>query len=130
MFDAYQQFDYSLWPRKAHCTESLCQSVVVIYVENECLAVEETGTVTCLQDGYQGSSGHQSYRYHPNPRQCLETCALAILKTFLTQEETILAHAAMCGLLLPKYTEATQDSPDFFLKAQYDINKSSNNIHT
>ena len=30
------------------------------------------------------------------------TCVLAILQTFLTQEEIILAHTDMCCVLLPK----------------------------
>ena len=31
-----------------------------------------------------------------------DTCALEILRTFLTQEEIILAHTGMCCLLLPQ----------------------------
>ena len=41
-----------------------------------------------------------------------EICALVILKTFLTQEEIILIHVAMCSLLLPKNRKDTQDPPD------------------
>ena len=53
MFDTYQQYvTYSLRPRTAHCMQSWCQSVVVIYVEKQCLAGVETlaQPPTCRMD--------------------------------------------------------------------------------
>ena len=44
-------------------------------------------------------------------------CALAIPKTFLTQEEISLAHTGICGLLLAKNREEAQDLCNFFLTA-------------
>ena len=41
-------------------------------------------------------------------------CTIAILKTFLTKEEIILAHAGKCCLLLPRNKVDTRDPSDFF----------------
>ena len=43
-------------------------------------------------------------------------CASAIPKTFLTQDEIILAHMGLCSLLLPKDKMYPSDPSDFFPK--------------
>ena len=50
-----------------------------------------------------------------------DICAIAITKTFLTQNEIILEHTGMCCLLLPQNKEYMKDLLNFFLKgyAQY-----------
>ena len=44
-----------------------------------------------------------------------DICALATQRTFLTQEEIVLAQTSLCCLLLPKNREVTCDPSDFFL---------------
>ena len=49
-------------------------------------------------------------------REPRDICALATPRTFLTQEEMVLAQTGQCCLLLPKKREVTQDPSGFFLK--------------
>ena len=78
-----------------------CQSVAMIYVEKIVSSwCRHSGPVTCLQDGHQETPATKATEvktFHTAPR---DMCALAIHKTFLTQEEIILAHTGMCCLLL------------------------------
>ena len=46
-----------------------------------------------------------------------DICILTIHKSFLTKEEIIIAHTAMCCLLLPRNREETLEPSDLFLKA-------------
>ena len=48
-------------------------------------------------------------------REPRDICALATPRTFLTQEEMVLAQTGRYCLLLPKKREVTQDPSDFFL---------------
>ena len=48
-------------------------------------------------------------------REHRDICALATTRTFLTQEEMVLAQTGRCCLLLPKKKEVTQDPSGFFL---------------
>ena len=99
MFDTYQPISHSLRPRKACWTESWCQSIVVIYVEKVSswsrnspayrMGTGETPATKALD----GAASHRVPRY---------IGVLAIIKTFLTQEEIISAHTGMCCLLIPK----------------------------
>ena len=45
-----------------------------------------------------------------------DTCAMQILKTFLTPEEIVFANTVMCCLLLPRIKQDTRDPSDLFLK--------------
>ena len=49
-------------------------------------------------------------------REPRDICALATPRTFLTQEEMVLAQTGRCYLLLPKKREVTRDPSGFFLK--------------
>ena len=51
----------------------------------------------------------------PPQREPGDICALATLRTFLTQEEMVLAQTGQCCLLLPKKREVTQDPSGFIL---------------
>ena len=59
-----------------------------------------------------------------------DICALAIQRTFLTQEEVVLALTGLCCLLLPKNREVQHNPPGFFLKGSVCCvaNKPSNKI--
>ena len=48
-------------------------------------------------------------------RQPRDICALATQRTFLTQEEMVLAQTGQCFLLLPQKREVTQDPSVFIL---------------
>ena len=48
-------------------------------------------------------------------RESRDICALATQRTFLTQEEMLLAQTGQCCLLLPKKGEVTQDTSGFIL---------------
>ena len=48
-------------------------------------------------------------------REPRDICALATRRTFLTQEEMVLAQTHLCCLLLPKKREGTQDPSGFIL---------------
>ena len=75
------------------------------------------GPVTCLQNGHPGK--HHLLRLQkqqPPLKEPRDICALATQRTFLTQEEMVLAQTGQCCLLLPKKTEVTQDPSGFILK--------------
>ena len=71
------------------CAESWCQSVVVIYVEKQCLAGLETlaQPPACRMDTRETPAAKAA----APQRVPGAICALAALKTFLTQEENVLA---------------------------------------
>ena len=48
-------------------------------------------------------------------RETRDICALATQRTFLTQEEMVLAQTGQCCLLLPKKGEVTRDPSGFVL---------------
>ena len=101
MFDTCQQADYSLRLRIASCIGSCYQAIVVVYVEKHYLA--GVGNLV------KSPAGRFDTKEPPTTKAAYDAApwstqryVIAIIKTFLTQEEIILAHTGMCCLLLPK----------------------------
>ena len=77
-------------------------------------------------EGHQLPTRHMPQHIRKYPEVCVP---LKILKTFLTQEEIVLAHTGMCCLWLPRNRKDTQYSSHFLLKGfLYTVNKPPNKI--
>ena len=61
-----------------------------------------SGPITYLQDGHQRDTAAKAAEATTPQREPRDICALATLRTFLTQEEMVLAQTGRCCLLLPK----------------------------
>ena len=89
------------------CSTDICSKIVSSWVETLALS---PGCRLDTREIPVTMAAHTTAP-HTVPRD-----AFAILKTFFTQEEIILAHISMCCLLLPKNRQDTKDTPDLFVK--------------
>ena len=119
MFDTYQESTFS---QAQHSTLHRILMLICSRDMGEILSswCRDSGPVTHL---------HYIHQNHQLPwLQILQHSGENPQRTFLTQEEMVLAQAGLQCLLLPKNTDVTCDSSGFFLKAQYVANKPSNKL--
>ena len=123
VFDTFQQFAYSIRPRRACWTQSCCWSLVDIW----CKIVSSLGrnptSVTSLLDGHQTPAIIAS-------DTCCNThastmCLSNTWKLSLPKNKSFLCNS-MCCLLLARNRCDIQDPLHFLLKAHYTINMPSN----
>ena len=109
MFDTYQVRTYSLRPSTECCTESWCQSVVVILGVKYYLSHVETlaHSPACRMDTRETPAAKAAEAATPQ-RESGDICILATQRIFLTQQEMVLAQPGLCCPLLPKKRSHTQ----------------------
>ena len=66
------------------CSSNVAGEIVSRWCRN-------SGPVTCLQDGHQGMPAAKAAEAATPQREPRDICALATQRTFLTQEEMVLA---------------------------------------
>ena len=115
MFDTNQHIDYSQRANAACWIESWCQCIVVIYVENKCLAGVETLAQSSAHRMHTMETPATEAPDATTPQRVLRPVHYQYLN-FLNQEEIILAHTGMCCLLLPRNTKETLDSSVYCLQ--------------
>ena len=125
----FQHVAYSLRTKTAIWIDILVLIYgIVIYAEKVSGWRVNYGPVTSLQMDTLETPATKAADATAIQRMPADINALAILKTFLTQEEMTLAHMNMSWLLLPINKEDTWNTYDL-KRVQYTINKPSNKIH-
>ena len=119
-----------------HAVQSWCQSVVVMLGEKQCLAgVEMLAQSPTSRMDTRETPATKAVEVAAPQREPRDICALATQRTFLTQEEMVLAQTGLCCLLLPikekSHTQSIRLHPKWFSMSQVSLqikNKAKINI--